>query len=235
MGPGLYPLYAPSGVLQHPQLGACSYSLASVSDDPDTQVEQVVGMMSQYAGADSKSKVIAGDAAAARHTGEPCTDTWNYLARHGGSRGMTFQRDEITGAPVEKILPVWQPIVEALIRPVDQALLPRPIGDCDDFAMYGAAHLLSAGVPCSFVTVAADDNQPGMYSHVYLVAYPKSGQYAGRRVPMDLSHGDFLGWEYSNPTRKREWPVATGVSFLSLALGAAGAYLLYKVATGGMN
>ena len=214
------------GILIHPQLGPCQYQLTQVSDDPDTQVEQVVAMMNAYAGADSKSPVIAADAAAARQTGEPIADTWQYLARRGGLRGMKFQRDETLGAPVEQILDKWEPVVETLIRPADQALLSQPIGDCDDFAMYGAAHLMSRNVPCSFVTVAADSQEPGMYSHVYLVAYPRSGVYAGLRVPLDLSHGHYLGWEYANPYRLREWPCSTGLSGWFMAGLAVGAGIL---------
>jgi hypothetical protein len=90
--------------------------------------------------------------------------------------------------------------------------------------MYGAAHLMARGVPCSFVTVAADDSDPSMYSHVYLAAYPN-----GQRVPIDLSHGHYPGWETVNRFGKRkEWPIGSGFNFLGLGLLAAGGYLLYR-------
>lgn len=216
------------GILYHPQLGPCTYSLSQVSDDPDTQVSEVISLMRGYSLEDARSGVIAADCALARQYGDPVSDTWSYLARRGGSRGMTFQRDEITAAPVEMELPRWQPVVEALIRPADQALLGHPIGDCDDFAMYGAALLTASGVPCSFVTIAADRDYPQMFSHVYLAAYPKSGPYAGYRVPMDLSHGWNLGWEHNGAYRLKEWPVKTRVSWLGAGVLAGGAYLLYK-------
>jgi hypothetical protein len=224
---------ANAGILYHPQLGECSYSLRSVSDDPDTQVSQVVGMMNDYVMGDAGCQVIAADCSACRQTGEPILDTWNYLSRYGGSRGMQFQRDEITAAPIEQSLPRWQPVVEALIRPADLAMMPTPMGDCDDFASYGAAHLVCAGVPCSFVTIAADPSYPGIFSHVYLVAYPQSGMYAGYRVPMDLSHGQSVGWEHPGAFRLKEWPLAAGLSILQgagIAAGLLGAYLLYGAA-----
>ena len=225
----MFPSSTP-GILNHPALGPCSYELTQVSDDPDTQVEQVIGMMNSYATQDSKSDVIGADCAACRQTGDPVTDTWDYLARRGGSRGMQFSRDEPLAEPVEDSLPVWQPIVEALIRPADEALLPNPIGDCDDFAMYGAAHLLCSGVPCSFVTIAADPQYPWMYSHVYLVAYPKDGWFAGQRVVLDLSHGHFLGWEHQGAFRLRGWPIRSwSPAFLFGALAGAGAYLIYAL------
>lgn len=224
-------------MLDHPDLGLCAYRLTQVSDDPDTQVSQVIDYMRAYANEDSRSPLIVSDAALAHSmgVGDPCDDTWTYLARHGGIRSMQFQRDEATAAPVD--LDRWNPIVETLIRPADQAMLGQPVGDCDDFAMYGAAHLLSAGVPCSFVTVAADPNEPRMFSHVYLVAYPKDGRYAGMRVPLDLSHGHYLGWEHRESFRIQERPLRTPVSSLlgiGLAVGVGG-YLLYRAFGGGMN
>jgi hypothetical protein len=224
---------AANPVIFHPQLGLCEYQITEISSDPDTQVSQVIGLMNDYATGDAKSGQIAADCAGCRATGEPLSDTWNYLSRRVGSRGMQFQRDEITGAPVESLLPRWQPVVETLIRPADLAMMPQPIGDCDDFASYGASHLLSNGVPCSYATIAADPQYPGMFSHVYLVAYPKVGPYAGMRVPMDLSHGWYLGWEHPGAYRLKEWPLGTHTSSLMIAgLLAAGGYLLYKGARG---
>jgi hypothetical protein len=73
--------------------------------------------------------------------------------------------------------------------------------------MYAAALLVAAGVSASFVTVAADEADPGRYSHVYVAAYPKGGG----RVPLDASHGEYPGWEVeSRYGRRREWPVTGG-------------------------
>lgn len=210
---------APRGTVLHPQLGAVRYQLTQVSDDPDQQVCDVIGLMTRYAVEDAQS--ISADAIAAAETGEPLSDTWGYLSRHQGSRGMVFVRDETTASQVDPQLKIeqWNPVVETLIRPVDQAGLSTPFGDCDDFAMYGAAHLLALGVPCSFVTVAAMSEDPTMYSHVYLVAYPVQGPYAGQRIPLDLSHGPYMGWEVENRYgKRREWPVRSGSNLVALAL-----------------
>lgn len=224
-----------SGMLEHPELGLCSYRLTEVSADPDTQVQQVIDLMRDYACEDAARPIIKEDAAAAAATGDPVLDTWNWIARRGGFRAMQFQRDESIAAPWD--LDIWNPIVETLIRPADQAQLAQPIGDCDDFAMYGAAHLLSAGVPCSFVTIAADAGAPRMFSHVYLAAYPKTGQFAGMRIPLDLSHGHYAGWEHGEAFRIQEWPVVKTWMSSPLVWGAvgAGAYLLYRAFRGGVN
>jgi hypothetical protein len=219
-----------TGMYDHPTLGPVLYSVAVVSDDPDTQVQQVIGMMSGYAASDAKSPLFQQDVqlCAGQGGGDPIQDVWAYLNRYSGSRGMQFVNDELTGAAWDETYR-WRPLVEALIRPVDQAWLPNPQGDCDDFSMYGVAHLLARNVPCSFATVAADDLDPSIYSHVYLVAYPKEGMFAGRRVPLDLSHGYHLGWECPNRFGKlREWPVGGGSGLLKFGLLAAGGYLLYR-------
>jgi hypothetical protein len=225
---------ARQGYLQHPLLGACQYQLTEVSDDPDTQVSQVIDLMRGYACEDASSPAITTDAIAAG-SNEPIADTWQYLARNGGQRGMQFQRDEDIGSQVD--LDRWNPLVETLIRPADQALLSTPVGDCDDFAMYGAAHLLYKEVPCSFVTISADLSTAPAFSHVYLAAYPKRGPYAGLRIPLDLSHGTYPGWEHVERFRIREWPVTrTPMSaFLGYGLLGAGAYLLYRAFAGGVN
>lgn len=203
------------------------YELRQTSDDPDQQVADTISLMRSYAAEDARSGAVLADSAQAAVSSDPIADTWNYLNRGSGARQMQFVRDEQTSAPAEQI-GQWRPCIETLIRPVDQAVLPNPQGDCDDFAMYGAAHLMARDVPCSFATVAADGRDPSVYSHVYLVAYPKQGPYAGMRVPMDLSHGPYLGWEVPNQYGKfREWP-CSGLGLLGWGLIAGGTYLLYR-------
>jgi len=227
------PAYSMSGTLNHPALGPVRYQLTEVSDDPDTQVEQTIALMKQYALEDSQSPLLNMDVLTAKR-GDPIDDTWAYLSRKEGIRSMHFVHDEDTGAPWAD-MGRWRPIVETLMRPCDQVVAPQPQGDCDDFSMYGAAHLLARGVPCSFVTVAADSSDPSIYSHVYLAAYPRSGKYAGRRVPLDLSHGGSAGWETSNRYgKRREWPVSDSIDPCSIILWAAGGFLFFKLC-GGMN
>lgn len=218
-----------SGVMNHPALGPVRYSIKEVSDVPDEQVAQTIDLMREYAWEDSQSPTIRQDVAQCA-AGDPLDDTWSYLSRREGRRSMQFVRDEQTGAPFADI-GRWNPIVETLMRPCDQATCPAPQGDCDDFSMYGAAHLLARGVPVSYCTVAADGADPTIYSHVYLVAYPRSGKYAGRRVPVDLSHGPYVGWETENRFGKRtEWPVdgcSPVLRMLGVGMLAAGLWGIY--------
>ena len=219
--PGALPA---SGSLLHPRLGAVRYRMDEVSDEPDTQVAQVIGMMRRYAVEDATSPQIERDAhTAVQKYGEPLESVYQYV------RGrMGFVEDEETAQPLQAGSE-W-PIVETLVRPRDMSVLPAQVGDCDDYAMYGASLLTALGVPCAFVTVAADPAAPGIYSHVYLAAYPTTGAQAGQRVPLDLSHGPYPGWEVANRYGKRtEWPLTGGCGVLGWVLVAAGAYALYRV------
>jgi hypothetical protein len=193
--------------MQHPALGLVRYQTTEVSDDPDTQVAQVIGMMRDYAISDSTSPEVLRAAQASVQSGDPVQDVWDWVKAR-----MRFVRDEATAEPLQG----WyrDPIVETLVRPRDMAVLQGPQGDCDDFSMYGASLLLAKGVPVAFCTVAADPQAPTVFSHVYLVAYPW-----GCRVPMDLSHGSYPGWETTMALRKQEWPVER-FSVWGLVIGA---------------
>lgn len=221
-----------SGSMYHPALGQVRYSLQETSDDPDQQVADTIGLMRTYANQDAANPILQEDVARAWQSDDAIGDTFAYL-RRDGARGMRFVRDESTGQPFEQGPGGWRPIVEALIRPADQALLANPQGDCDDFAQYGAGHLLSRGVPCSYATVGVDSGAPQTFTHVYLVAYPKDGPYAGQRVPMDLSHGPHPGWEVPNPFGKfREWPLSGGLGIVGWGFLAVGGYLIYRALKG---
>ncbi len=223
--------------MDHPRLGLVRYQLHEVSDDPDEQVEQTIGFMKDYASEDARSGVLLADVNRAYRSQDAVGDTFDYLRRNG-TRGMQFVQDEVNGAPFERgdAPGGWRPVVETLMRPADQAICTDPQGDCDDFAMYGAGHLIARGVPVAYATVAADAKTPGQFTHVYLVAYPNEGPYAGMRVPLDLSHGPSVGWEVPNRFGKYcEWNINRGPSALSLRLFAGGAYLLYKALKGRAN
>jgi hypothetical protein len=96
--------------------------------------------------------------------------------------------------------------------------------DCDGFAMYTAALLQAHGIRSSFVTVAADPEQPDRFSHVYVVAYTSDGE----RIAMDTSHGPYPGWEVGRYSRIEEWPVDGGGGLLPLLLLAAGTWWWFK-------
>lgn len=211
----------------HPQMGSVRYEAHVVSDDPQEQVEQVVAQMSEYAVADSASPEILSDlsrvvpvshAVRSSLPGGCWTDsrTAAALFYHVQNR-MRFQRDEDTVAGLQSMTET--PIVEGLVRPVDMAVMERGIGDCDDYAMYLASLLLAAGIPCAFVTVAADPQDPSRFSHVYVAAYTRDEG----RIPLDASHGEYPGWETEYYYQRREWPLhpAAGPSPVSAVFAAA--------------
>lgn len=151
-------------------------------------------------------------------------------AVHAHARGsIRFQRDEATGEGIGALsFGENDPLIEVIVRPLDMARYVDgrvAVGDCDDFSMYCAALLESQGVPCAFVTVAADGRDPNQYSHVYVAAYPKDWNGNRVRVALDASHGEYAGWEVPNKYGKRaEWPVEGG-------LGVIGTFVASLAAT----
>lgn len=197
-------------MISHPIWGDVRYEVTAVSDDPDQQVAEVIGLMRGYVDADYRTPAVAEQArqAMARASGAgPVDAVFNHV------RGqLRFVRDEISAMPIQSNYDI--PIVEVLVRPVDMAAMCeggscRRSGDCDDYAMYAAALLMNLGVDVSFVTLAADAVDPTRYSHVYLAAYPDGR--GGRRVAVDVSHGGYVGWEAADRYgKKAEWPVGSG-------------------------
>ena len=106
------------------------------------------------------------------------------------------------------------------------------LGDCDDFSMYAASLLTALDIPCNFVTVAGDESNPNIFTHVYVAAYPN-----GERVVVDASHGPECGWEVYRPSgRKQEWAVSGNAPNAGMSVGwlvAAGVAVLGFVLCGG--
>ena len=191
-----------TGTVYHPELGELvNYEAIPISSDPDTQVAQTIHRMKRNVIEDANSYPIQRDAAAISQsgpTGDVCSDTFWYVK---GKLG--FRQDEQLAQPVRGFLD--GDVIEVLIRPRDLANMDRPLEDCDGFASYLPALLRAQGVPCSFVTVAADDREIGRFSHVYAACYPD-----GRRVALDASHGPYPGWDSIDTgqvTRVKEWPI----------------------------
>jgi len=213
-----------SGRVYHPELGQLvDYSVTPLSSDPDTQVAQTISRMRANVLEDSGSAPIYKDAAAIRASGsgDPLADTFWF-----NKQRLVFQQDRALAKP----LPIDGEVVEVLIRPRDLSAgrrspgpMHHPAEDCDGFASLAAAQLRAQGIPCNFVTEAADAKEPGRFSHVYLACYPESGE----RVAIDVSHGPYPGWECTETgqvTRLKEWPI-DGVDWLELLL-IAGVLLL---------
>lgn len=191
-----------SGTVYHPEIGQLmQWEVTPLSSDPDTQVAQTVSRMAGNVREDAGSAPILNDALAIQGSGsgDPLSDTfwWN-------KRRLGFRHDRTLAQPFRPFLD--DEVVEVLIRPRDLAQMRQPLEDCDGFASLAAAQLRAQGIPCNFVTVAADTREPGRFSHVYLACYPESGE----RIALDVSHGPYPGWEATDTgqvTRLKEWSI----------------------------
>lgn len=118
-------------------------------------------------------------------------------------RRITFKSDEETCEEIlknENRNPTGE---ELLIEPDLLLTMRTPAGDCDDFSMLALAMLKIAGVKCRLVTIAADPDSPGVFTHVYVEVYGGNGSWLG----FDASHGKVFGWAYNNISRKKTWEV----------------------------
>ena len=221
-------LSAQTGTLYHPAFGGLvRYDIQEVSDDPDTQVAQVIGLMRGYTIADTSSPEIQRDAQSC-DSGQAIEDVYRFVRPR-----IAFTEDAENAAPLTGWLDRFQPgkpVVEVLVRPRDMSVMSSRgdrsgRGDCDDYSMYAAALLRAKGIPVKFVTIAADAEQPDVFSHVYLACYVH-----GQRIPLDVSHGPYVGWESPVRYRIQEWDIdPSPLSRLAwLAFLGAGAYLAYR-------
>lgn len=88
---------------------------------------------------------------------------------------------------------------ELLISPELLILMDHPSGDCDDYSTLLATLLYALHIPVWFVVIAADEELPWKWSHVYCATVIE-----GRRIPLDASHGNLVGWEHTPAFRKME-------------------------------
>jgi hypothetical protein len=198
----------PDGTAYHPDFGEfVHFRVESLPEAPDGQVRKTMKRVLNYIRADIEDPYVQHQAERALKLGggDPIQGVWDLL-----KRTMKFRQD-LDIAEDLQIDDARKPdMIEVLIRPADQArlILMRGMGveDCDGFNMYGCALLWSMGIPASLVTIEADDDRPGLFSHVYTAVYP-NGYGTEPRIPLDLSHGDYPGWEIPNADRrrKREW------------------------------
>ena len=204
----------------HPDFGSeVKYEFSILPESADGQIRSTIARVIDLIRKDAQTPFLQAEAQRMLELGQgdPNQGLWKL------SRSMRFKKDE----KIADDLPVDDPrktdTIEVLIRPVDQWLLIKlrgmGVGDCDCFHMYGACLLLAAGVPCSLVTISADSSEPGRFSHVYLASY-----WGGKRTALDLSHGEYPGWEAPNLGRIREWPVqwtwSEHISVSALAIGS---------------
>lgn len=183
----------------HPDFGQIvNYSFEAIPDDPDTQVRLAVQKIVTFILEDASHPLIQDHAAAC--SPDPIQGVWDRVKPF-----IQFKQDtDIAEALHTKDPRKWN-VVETIIRPADQAMLIESRGqgveDCDGFTNYGACILTALGIPCTLATVAAEPDRPREFTHIYVVAYVN-----GERIPMDMSHGPYPGWECPHG-RIKEWPV----------------------------
>jgi hypothetical protein len=215
----------------HPDFGAVvNYEFERMPEDDDAQVRMSVGKVIGFINTDAEQPIIKRNArqALGLGAGNPLVGVWRAVKPY-----IRFRDDAEIARDLRVSDPRKDDTVEVFIRPVDMAMLIESRGqgveDCDGFVDYAGCLLTALGVPVSLVTVSADPDDPRRYSHVYLAAY-----YNGQRIPMDVSHGPYLGWECPNTGRLREWPVDSPPSAtlpllgLFAVLAGLGAFALKK-------
>ncbi len=244
-----------SGETWHPTMGKVRYNVREMSNNPDAQVGQTLGLMRERVAEDSSNPLFvsrvrrmfdvqmypgvrgmgAGKGVIPGTADEIslCEQAWAHTKEN-----IKFQRDEVTGEGVGGF--PGDEVIETIIRPMDMAQTidsGNAVGDCDDFSMYLACCLKTLGIPCAFATTAADARDPRQFSHVYVVAYPMTPSGMRMRMPLDASHGEFPGWETEGLGRFQEWPVVDRISlFVGNAviqgLVVVGLVLLFKSLSG---
>jgi hypothetical protein len=213
----------------HPDFGQLvSYQFDRVPDDPDTQVRLAVHAVIRMVLEDCGKPIIQRAAAQALELGggDPITGAWRAIKPF-----IQFRQDVDIANDLDIEDTRKRDVVETFLSPATQARLIQLRGfgveDCDGYTMYAACLLRALGIPTTMCTVAAERDRPRLFSHVYLVAYRN-----GVRIPMDLSHGPYPGWECPNLDRLREWPVSAETLRPSILLPlllatAAGAAILW--------
>ena len=208
----------------HPSFGhEIQVDVGTLSEDPDEQVAQVIGMMLDYSDVDANSPEILHDArqACIQANGDCIRGNFDDVKKR-----IAFIQDEDVSEPFTGWLD--GPIPEVLVRPVDMRRMANPQGDCDCFSMTIRSRLLALGIPTKFCTVAVDPDDPARFSHVYAVADCSNGRCGPNwdgRVALDTSHMPGPGFEAPNPFGKRaEWPGISGFEMFGLVLiiGAVG-------------
>ena len=174
----------------------------NASEDPDTGTAETVDLMERAAIEDSISpqvwsatrQALAGQVKTKVDT---CRAIYSWIASR-----IHFRSDD----PVLKSLLGLDNELDLLIRPARLLTMQRPAEDCDGFTMLACSMLLCAGVPCEIVTIKADPEDPGRFSHVYCQAILQDGP-----LPMDCSqaaqHGYPIGWEAPDYIERKTWGI----------------------------
>jgi hypothetical protein len=98
---------------------------------------------------------------------------------------------------------------QTLIAPAALLAMPQPEGDCPDFSMLVASILDVFGLQSYYKTIAADPNNPDLYSHIYVVVDTAGGGFhplKHRWYPEDASNAPLAGVEFAHPFKAKVWP-----------------------------
>jgi hypothetical protein len=105
--------------------------------------------------------------------------------------------------------PGTSPLVDqTLIPPATLLAMPDPEGDCPQFSMLACAMLRVCCIASYFKTIAADDQYPETYTHIYNVVDVGHGGL----LPFDSSNGPAPGAEFARPGKTRVWPQLRAVT-----------------------
>jgi hypothetical protein len=168
------------------------------SSNSDVSTADTILLMQRYADEDSHSKQVQEavdeirDKAIDDSEMSLIESTFEWVKDH-----VQFQSDE---SVLNRLFGVKEG-TELLIKPSRLLSMNTPMGDCDDFSMLTRSLLTNMGIKADYMTVAADSQQIGRWSHVYTQATLKDG----KTVPVDSSHGKYVGWEAPFISRKGLW------------------------------
>jgi transglutaminase-like putative cysteine protease len=186
------------------------YPRPMLSDEVETA--QTVHMMDELADADAAHRLVIEATYRALDEAGRTLESSDY---EKAVAVFWFLKRTIRYVPT----PGTSPLVDqTLIPPATLLAMPDPEGDCPQFSMLASAMLRVLCVPCFYKTIAADQDYPDTYSHIYNVV--RVG--AGRFMPFDSSNGPEPGAEYSPAFKRRIWPQVLKTKCGRNRLGDAG-------------
>jgi len=110
-----------------------------------------------------------------------------------------FLKRSIRYVPTEGTSPL---VDQTLIPPATLLAMPDPEGDCPQFSMLASAMLRVCCIPSFYKTIAAAEEYPNTYSHIYNMVDVGGGSF----MPFDSSNGPAPGAEFAHPYKARVWP-----------------------------
>jgi transglutaminase-like putative cysteine protease len=207
----------PETLPSHPAFDgrAVRYTIESrpAGADDETATGQTIAAMYDYSSADAADaqvQAVAAECTAGRHEqAQQLAGIFEWLRRN-----LRYVED--------KQLAFFRPTpddAEVLIRPADLVRMEHPQGDCDEYSMCARSLMLACGIPAAFVTVEADEDVHGAYSHVYVIAYSDRGPVPFDAIPATRRG---LGYEVTPTGKRRVWPAPRATMLRTTTQAAPG-------------